>query len=176
MLVELAASNATTARSAHGCACRDVEGVGAFCAAWGEPLPGVSWCHVADTCEFTALRRNGSKVASCEGGGTVMVTEHNCSCLGTSNPDGHGGYCRRWDDPEQRAWCYVNASCPSPRPADDFGKLDECDDGDAFEAYGVDPAAPARRLQPREPKLVDGGDTSGKVMTRPISDWRNMVE
>ena len=133
--------NATVARahgsSARGCKCEsNGTAHGSFCASWGEPLPEVAWCFVGDGCPHAALREpsSGRKLDTCarEAGATTLVSERGCACTGKSNPRGFGAYCRRWETPKQKPWCYVAAVCPSPHPVGDYGRFDECHEGGKF--------------------------------------------
>ena len=87
-----------------------------------------------EACPHAALREHGRKLDSCApaSGATVVVSEHGCPCNGKSNPHGYGAYCKRWEIPTQRPWCYVDVSCPSPHPVGDYGRFDECHAGGAF--------------------------------------------
>lgn len=93
-----------------------------------------------EACPHAALREHGRKLDSCApaSGATVVVSEHGCPCNGKSNPHGYGAYCKRWEIPTQRPWCYVDVSCPSPHPVGDYGRFDECrvDEGEGGGAMG----------------------------------------
>ena len=91
----------------------------------------------------------GARLAACDGGGTALVSDHGCACTGKSNPHGYGAWCKRWEVPDQRPWCYVAAECPSSHPLGDYGRFDECPTGDAHDGARVPPAESPRRPQDR---------------------------
>ena len=173
--------------SARGCRCIEGAGVGgAHCAAWGDPLPGVAWCLVDESCPYFMYAAAGARLAACDGGGTALVSDHGCPCTGKSNPHGYGAWCKRWEVPGQRPWCYVAAECPSPHPLGDYGRFDECPTGDAHDGGGAaDAPQPAQAADDAAalgwptavygPAAAVGGDECSPLL-RALQGWSSKLQ
>ena len=114
------------------------------------------------------------------------MSDHGCPCTGRSNPHGYGAWCKRWEVPGQRPWCYVAAECPSPHPLGDYGRFDECPTGDAHDGGGAaDAPQPAQAADDAAalgwptavygPAAAVGGDECSPLL-RALQGWSSKLQ
>ena len=121
------------------------------------PLPSLLPAATARVCApATALLAAAGRGRSHR---RATVSDHGCRAGGATRTA--TAWCKRWEVPGQRPWCYVAAECPSPHPLGDYGRFDECPTGDAHDGGGAADAPPAGRRRRRRARLAAGSVRAG---------------